>query len=377
MTSADDRHACAVMEQIIAESQRTDEWYESFDDFAALLDHPKSLVRNRALRLLAANARWDRENRFDAILPVYLAHVTDEKPITARQCIQALAQVGLAKPQLIPRILSCFQKADLSKYRDSMRPLIEKDLAQTSRALQGVISYPEALRIAAEFAEEINHTFPGCIRAVYAIGSLGSDYYRPGQSDIDTAVITTLPRAEAARLIEPIEAIASRYQAKYQVPKGVGAIVFAGEQLYPPYVREEELVQEILRLKTQARRIWGEDALAQVPMPDWQAIREDIRHFQEWCDSQPPMKHSATSFVNSTLIALKRYLLLGHHIIEFNKFEVVDLYLQNDPIWVNEEIFGFVQDYLHDRPYTWNDEIRGRYGKLHDELYRVINRAVL
>ena len=53
----------------------------------------------------------------------------DEKPITARQCIQALARVGLAKPQYIPQILSCFHNADLSKYKDSMRPLIEKDMA--------------------------------------------------------------------------------------------------------------------------------------------------------------------------------------------------------------------------------------------------------
>ena len=53
----------------------------------------------------------------------------DEKPITARQCIQALAQVCLAKPQYIPQILSCFHNADLSKYKDSMRPLIEKDMA--------------------------------------------------------------------------------------------------------------------------------------------------------------------------------------------------------------------------------------------------------
>ena len=53
----------------------------------------------------------------------------DEKPITARQCVQALAQVGLAKPQHIPQILSCFHNADLSKYKDSMRPLIEKDMA--------------------------------------------------------------------------------------------------------------------------------------------------------------------------------------------------------------------------------------------------------
>lgn len=87
------------------------------------------------LHILAANAQWDEENRFDSILPAYLTHITDEKPITARQCIKALAQVGLAKPQYIPQILSCFQNADLSKYKDSMRPLIEKDIAETERIL--------------------------------------------------------------------------------------------------------------------------------------------------------------------------------------------------------------------------------------------------
>ena len=61
--------------------------------------------------------------------------VTDDKPITARQCIKALAQVGVAKPQYIPRILSCFQEADLSKYKDSMRPLIERDMTETKKAL--------------------------------------------------------------------------------------------------------------------------------------------------------------------------------------------------------------------------------------------------
>ena len=96
LTAKDDKQARALADKIIAESQNTDEWYEHFDTFASLLNHPKSLVRNRAIHILAANARWDDENRFDAILQDYLAHVTDEKPITARQCIKALEQVGKA-----------------------------------------------------------------------------------------------------------------------------------------------------------------------------------------------------------------------------------------------------------------------------------------
>ena len=105
LTAKDDKYACAISDKIISESQETDEWYEYFDNFASLLDHPKSLVRNRVLYILATNAQWDVENRFNRILSDFLTHITDEKPITARQCIKALAQVGLAKPQYIFRIL--------------------------------------------------------------------------------------------------------------------------------------------------------------------------------------------------------------------------------------------------------------------------------
>ena len=135
LTAKDDQYACAMADKIISESHDSDKWYEYFDVFSSLLNHPKSLVRNRVLNILASNAQWDDANRFDMILDDYLAHVTDEKPITARQCIKALVEVGRAKPQYIPRILSGFHHADLSKYRDSMRPLIEKDLAEAGKAL--------------------------------------------------------------------------------------------------------------------------------------------------------------------------------------------------------------------------------------------------
>lgn len=143
LTAKDDAFACAFADKIISESAETDEWYECFDVFASLLNHPKSLVRNRALNILAANAQWDEENRFDAIIDVFLSHVTDEKPITARQCVKALSKVGTAKPRYIPKILLCFQKADLSKYKDSMRPLIEKDIEEAKTILTNYM-HPES-----------------------------------------------------------------------------------------------------------------------------------------------------------------------------------------------------------------------------------------
>lgn len=139
LTSKDNQYACAFADKIISESQKTDKWYEYFDIFASLLNHPKSLVRNRALCILAANVQWDDDSRFDLIISEYLSHITDIKPVTARQCIKSLAQIGQAKPRYIPMIRSALHNADLSGYKDSMRPLIENDIAEAEHSFADYI----------------------------------------------------------------------------------------------------------------------------------------------------------------------------------------------------------------------------------------------
>lgn len=44
LTAKNDEYACAITDKIISESKDTDEWYEYFDDFASLLNHPESLL---------------------------------------------------------------------------------------------------------------------------------------------------------------------------------------------------------------------------------------------------------------------------------------------------------------------------------------------
>lgn len=139
LTAKDDNYACTIADKIISESQNSNKWCKYFDDFARLLKHPKSLVRNRAIHILASMIQWDSEDRFDFILDDFLIHITDEKPITARQCIKALSKIGTAKPQYIQKILFCFHSADLSKYKDSMRPLIEKDMKETEETLKNLL----------------------------------------------------------------------------------------------------------------------------------------------------------------------------------------------------------------------------------------------
>lgn len=99
-----------------------------------------------------------------------------------------------------------------------------------------MISYEKAIDITKQFANIVRDLLKDKLLAVFAIGSLGSDYYRPGQSDIDTIIITSLKREELKIYRKDIRKIADNYQEKYNVPKGFGAILLAEEQLYPPYI---------------------------------------------------------------------------------------------------------------------------------------------
>lgn len=128
LTGKDAKDAYAFARQVTAESRESNIWYPYFGRFTELLRHKNSLVRNRAISILAANAHWDEEGKFNFLLDEFLSHVTDAKPITARQCIAVLPEIAEARPEFIPTIRSALQQADLSVYPDSMQPLVLKDI---------------------------------------------------------------------------------------------------------------------------------------------------------------------------------------------------------------------------------------------------------
>lgn len=135
LTGKDAKDAYTFTQQIVEESRASDTWYPFFDRFAALLKHKNSLVRNRAISILAANARWDKDGKFDALLDEFLSHLTDAKPITARQCAAVLPEIAEANPTLIPHIRAALEQADLNGYPDSMQPLILKDIIAATRKI--------------------------------------------------------------------------------------------------------------------------------------------------------------------------------------------------------------------------------------------------
>ncbi len=135
--SKDTKAAYACFLRLKAESEAGNGVYRFWDEFSVMMDSENSYVRTRGLLLIAANAAWDTEHKMDGVLARYLEHVSDEKPITARQCIQALKGVVSARRDLIPQIREALENADTGKYNANMRPLIERDIAGVLKMMEG------------------------------------------------------------------------------------------------------------------------------------------------------------------------------------------------------------------------------------------------
>ncbi len=122
------RTAYAALQDLQKESEHSDKVYSYMDKLFDMLDSDKFYIRTRGLTLIACNSKWDSDNKIDEIIDEYLKHITDVKPITARQCIKLLPMIAKHKPELKNDIVSALKKANISGYADSMRQLVSKDI---------------------------------------------------------------------------------------------------------------------------------------------------------------------------------------------------------------------------------------------------------
>ena len=128
--------AYKAFQELQKESEETDCVYPFIDRLSDMLDSDNSYIRTRGLTLLAYNAKWDKEYKVDEIIDEYLKHITDVKPITARQCIKLLPIIAKYKPELKNDILSALNKANISIYDYSMQPLVYKDIQKALKEIK-------------------------------------------------------------------------------------------------------------------------------------------------------------------------------------------------------------------------------------------------
>lgn len=138
LTVKDNTVAYDCLKKLLAESEKSNAVYSHFRTFAAMLGSDNSYLRSRGLLLIAANARWDTDFLMDETIDEYLRHIEDPKPITARQCIQSLAQIAKYKPDLATDIAGALQRANTFRYPGTMQPLIQKDIAEALRQIDAL-----------------------------------------------------------------------------------------------------------------------------------------------------------------------------------------------------------------------------------------------
>ena len=115
-------------QEIESSIDKSEMLYEYFDDIKKMLLDEKSHIRMRGFRIICKLSKWDRDNKTNNAIESLLNVLDDEKPTIVRQCLASLNSLLLYKPDLSNKIESKLKNMDLAKYKDSMKPLIQKDI---------------------------------------------------------------------------------------------------------------------------------------------------------------------------------------------------------------------------------------------------------
>ena len=124
----DDKVAYNNLLELEKIAEKSDAIYEYFDIFLEMLDNEKSFIKVRGFRLICKNAKWDKYNKIDDSIDKILQELNDEKPTSVRQCLKAIEEIIMYKPNLKYTIKEKLLKINYLNYKDSMQSLIFKDV---------------------------------------------------------------------------------------------------------------------------------------------------------------------------------------------------------------------------------------------------------
>lgn len=135
LTDRDDKTAYEFAKQLSVESTGSDRYLAMIPMFAELLQDKSSYVRTRAFILICKQARWANEGQLVAVFDQMCLLLNEPKPTVVRQCLSALREVVLFRPELPDKIENALTEIDVSKYKDSMSSLILKDVDELRNLL--------------------------------------------------------------------------------------------------------------------------------------------------------------------------------------------------------------------------------------------------
>ena len=136
LTAKDTKRGYGAFLELEHLSEESDDLYPYTERFADMVSDRAWAVRCRGFRLFCKQARWDEDGVIDRCLDRALVILEDEKPTAVRQALAALLDVVPYKRELWPAIRQRVEAMDPTRYKDSMSPLIEKDIQRLLNAMQ-------------------------------------------------------------------------------------------------------------------------------------------------------------------------------------------------------------------------------------------------
>lgn len=136
LTAKDTKRGYGAFLELEHLSEESDDLYPYTERFADMVSDRAWAVRCRGFRLFCKQARWDGDGVIDRCLDRALAILEDEKPTAVRQALAALLELAPYKRALWPVIRARVEAMDLNRYRDTMAPLIEKDIRRLLDAME-------------------------------------------------------------------------------------------------------------------------------------------------------------------------------------------------------------------------------------------------
>lgn len=100
LTDKNDKTAYEFAKQLGVESVESDCYLAMIPMFAELLQDKSSYVRTRAFVLICNQARWANDGQLAVVFDRMLLLLNDPKPTVVRQCLNALHEVALFRPEL-------------------------------------------------------------------------------------------------------------------------------------------------------------------------------------------------------------------------------------------------------------------------------------
>ena len=135
LTNKNDKVAYEYAKSISVESSKSDKYLKMIPVFAAMLEDESSYIRTRGFMLICSQARWADRDQIKDIYDRMSTLLYDSKPTVVRQCLKALQEVVLFRPELSKTIKKSINKIDINSYKDSMSSLIQKDIDELMKMI--------------------------------------------------------------------------------------------------------------------------------------------------------------------------------------------------------------------------------------------------